>query len=137
MAVTAKKVPYAWVKLDDRPGEAARVLGTLREAGVNLVAFTGFGTGGGKAKLTLIPEDASALQAAAKKAGLALGPAKSCFLVQGDDRPGAGFDVLQRLAAARVNCTAASGAADGRGRFGLMIFVKQPDVEAAAKALGA
>jgi hypothetical protein len=137
MAVTTKRVSYAYLKVDDKPGEAARILGALQKAGVNLLAFTGFGTGGGKAKLTLIPESAEALRAGAGKAGLSLGPVKECFLVQGDDRPGAGFEVLQRLAEARVNCTAASGAADGRGRFGMMVFVKQPDLAAAAKALGA
>jgi hypothetical protein len=137
MAVTTKRVPYAYTRLEDRAGEAARVLGALREGGVNLLAFTGFGAGGGKAKLTVVPASAETLQAAAKKAGIALSPIKECFLVQGDDRPGAAFEVLQKLAQAKVNVTASSAAAEGHGRFGLFLFVKQADVAAAAKALGA
>jgi len=137
MAVTTKRVPYAYARIEDRTGEAARVLGALREGGVDLLAFTGFATGGGKAKLTLIPASAETLLAAAKKAGITLSASKACFLVQGDDRPGAGFDVLQKLAQAKISCTAASGASGGSGRFGLFVFVKPADVAAAARALGA
>ena len=136
MAETTRRVTYAYAKLDDKAGEAARVLGALKQAGVNLLAFTGFTTGGGKAKLTLVPESADALKAAAKKAGLSLSAPKDCFLVHGDDQPGAAFDVMGRLAEARVNCTAANATAAGNGRFGLVVFVKKADVATAARALG-
>ena len=61
---------------------------------------------------------------------------KQCFLVQGDDRVGAARDTIKRLADANVNCVASSAVSAPGGTFGLVLFVKQADVAAAAKALG-
>jgi hypothetical protein len=46
MAETVQRVQYFYVEVPDKPGEGARVLGLLKEAGVNLRAFSGFPTGG-------------------------------------------------------------------------------------------
>ena len=45
MAEMIRKVQYFYVMAPDRPGEGARALETLREAGVNLLAFSGFPVG--------------------------------------------------------------------------------------------
>ena len=54
MTCIVKKAVYFALDIPNRPGEAARVLGTLADAGVNLLAFTGFPCGR-KAQIDLIP----------------------------------------------------------------------------------
>jgi prephenate dehydratase len=68
---------------------------------------------------------------------LALGAKKTAFLLQGDDRPGALADTLEKLAAAKINVTAMDAVTSGSGRFGAIFWVKPRDVNRAAKLLGA
>src|SRR4030095_6968316 len=98
----------------DKPGEGARILGELRRAGVNLIAYSGFPSGRG-AQLDLVPADGAALKALAKQHKWKLTGPKRAFLIEGDDRVGACADVLGRLAAAKVNVTAMDALAGGGG----------------------
>ncbi len=132
-----RRVDYFYFWLDDRPGEGTRVLAKLKDARVNLLSFTAFPSGGGKAQLTVVPEDPENLMAAAKVAGLHLAGRKECFFVQGDDHVGAAHDVLKRLADAGINCVAANGSAAAGGTFGMVIFVKPGDVANAGRVLRA
>ena len=136
MADTVRKVVYFKMSVPDKAGEGARVLGALRDAGVNLLAFTGFPRGR-RAQLDFVPEDAAAFQAAAKRAKLPLAGKKTGFLVQGDDRVGAVADYVQKLAAAKVNITAIDALSAGGYRFGAIIWVQSKDIGKATKALGA
>jgi hypothetical protein len=136
MADTIRKVDYFYIEAANRPGEAAKVLGALRDAGVNLLAFSGFPQGR-KAQIDFVPEDTAAFKAAAKKAGLKLSLRKTGFLVQGEDRPGAIAEITGKLAAANINITACDGVSAGQGRFGAILWVKGTDVGKAAKVLGA
>ncbi len=45
MTETVQLVEYFYIDVPDRPGEGARILGQLKEAGVNLLAFCGFPQG--------------------------------------------------------------------------------------------
>ena len=45
MADTIQRVDYFYTMVPDKPGEAARMLAVLREAGVNLLVFSGFPEG--------------------------------------------------------------------------------------------
>jgi len=112
-----------------------RVLSALKEAGVNLLNFTAFPGAGGKAQIDVVAEDAGALAAAAKKAGLTLSARKQAFFIQGANRAGAAAEVLRKLADARVNIRAANGSS-GQGGFGMIVWVAPSDYAAAAKALG-
>ena len=56
-----RRVDYFYVQVPNRPGEGARALGVLRDAGVNLLAYSGFPEGRG-AQLDFVPEDAAAFQ---------------------------------------------------------------------------
>jgi hypothetical protein len=136
MADTIRKVDYFYFELDDKPGEGARALAKLRDAKLNLLALTAYPTGRGKAQLTVIPENTDAFVTACKNAKLTHGPRRECFLVQGSDRVGAVCEVVSRLAEAKINITASSATAAGGGTYGMILFVKQPDLKAAAKALG-
>lgn len=135
MAETIRKVDYFYIETPNKPGEGAKALAALRDAGVNLLAFTGFPSGR-KAQIDFIPEDTAAFKAAAKKAGLRLSQKKTGFLIQGHDRPGAVAGIVEKLAAANVNITAMDAVSAGAGRYGAIMWVKASDVSKAAKILG-
>jgi hypothetical protein len=133
---TVRKVDYFKMEVSDRPGEGARILGALRGAGVNLLVFSGFPKGR-KAQVDFVPEDTGAFKAAARAAKLKLSPKKTGFLVQGEDRVGAVAEIMSRLAGAGINVTAIDAVCAGEGRFGAILWVKQPNLRKAAKVLGA
>ena len=136
MPDTVRKVQYFYIMAPDKPGEGARALRTLAEAGVNLLAFSGFPEGR-RSQLDFVPEDPAAFRAAAKKARWKVTGPKAAFVVEGEDRPGAVAEILGRLADAEVNVTATDAVCAGAGRFGVLLWVKPRDVNRAAKALGA
>jgi hypothetical protein len=136
MAEEIKRIDYYYVTIPDKPGEGARVLAALQEAGVNLLGVSAFPHGARRSQLDLIPEDGGACVKAAKAAGLKLSTRKSGFLIQGEDRPGAVAEVLRRLAEAKINVTSVQAFCAGAGRYGGMLWVKAPDLRKAAKALG-
>ncbi len=137
MAETVRKVNYFYIETPDKPGEGAKVLAALRDAGVNLVGFTAFPRGRWNAQIDFMPEDALAFQIAARKAGLKLSAKKTGFLIQGEDRPGAIADITGKLAAVNINVTALDAVCSGEGRYGAILWVKPADLRKAAKALGA
>src|SRR5207302_8829105 len=67
MPDTIRLVDYFYIEIPDKPGEGARVLGTLRDARVNLLAFHAFPKGR-RAQLDFVPTDSAAFKAAAKNA---------------------------------------------------------------------
>ena len=89
MADQIRRVDYYYVEVPDKAGEGVRVLGALKEAGVNLLSFTAFPAGKGKTQIDLVALDGEALTRAAKNAGLTLSARKQAFFVQGNDRAGA------------------------------------------------
>lgn len=135
MAETISRVDYFYIQTPNKPGEAARALSMLKDAGINLLAFTGFPKGQ-RAQLDFIPTDPAAFVKAAKKAGWKLSTRKSGFLIQGEDRVGAVADILAKLADARINVTAVDAVCAGADRYGAILWVKPPDLKRAAKALG-
>lgn len=137
MAQSIKKVDYYAAQVPHKRGEAMRALSALAGSDVNLLAFTGFPTGNGRAQLDFVPEDGAAFRQAARRAGIKIRPRKTGFMVQGDDRPGAIARVLKRLSDARINVTAVDAICAGKGRFGAILWVRPTQVRKAAKALGA
>lgn len=136
MADKVRKVDYFKMFVPDRPGEGARVLGALRELGVNLLAFTGFPRGR-RIQLDFFPEDPALFRRAARKAGFRLAGKKTGFLVQGADRMGAVAGILEKLAGAGVSVTALDALGAGKKRFGAVVWVKQADLARAARAIRA
>ena len=136
MANTLRKVDYYYVMLPNRAGQGAKVMSALAAEGVNLLAFSGFPSGG-KAQLDLVPEDGARLRRAARKLGLKLSVRKSGFLYPAADRVGGMTRILDTLAAAKISVTAVDAVTSGKGRFGAIFWVKPAAVAKAAKALGA
>jgi hypothetical protein len=120
-----------------RAGEAVAALGALRKAGVNLLAFSGFPTRAGKAQLDFVSDDLSGVRRVARDEGWRLSAPKKAFLVQGSDAVGACHAQLRKLAKQGINVTAADAVTAGRGRWGMILWVKQKNYARAARALGA
>ncbi len=137
MADTVKRVSYYYAMVQDKPGEGLKLLGAIKQAGVDLFAYSGFPSKDGKAQLVLVPKDGKALEAAAKKASIPLTGPKTAFLIQGDDRVGAVADTMEKLGKEKVNITALDAVCAGGGRYAAVLWVKGPDVDKTAKALGA
>jgi len=136
MADDIRRVDYFYIQVPDRPGEGARALGVLHDAGVNLLAYSGFPEGRG-AQLDFVPEDADAFRRVAKAAKWKVTGPKKAFLITGDDRPGAIAEIVQKLADAKINVTACDAVAKSGGRYGAILWVAPRDVGRASKALGA
>lgn len=135
MAYTIRRVDYFYTTIKDEPGEAYKVLSLLAGLGVNLVAVTAIPFGPMNTQLTIFPEDTAQLRNEAQKAGLKLEGPQPALLVQGDDELGALAEVHSKLYTANVNIYASSGVADGKGRYGYIIYVRPDDFEHAVAAL--
>jgi hypothetical protein len=137
MADTVRRVEYLYATVADTPGAGDRILSTLRDSGVNLLAYLGFPAEGGQSQLDLVPEDTAALRDAAGRAGIELSGPKWAFLIEGDDHTGAVADTTAKLTQANINITAAAAVATGSGRYGMILWVAPADYDKAADALGA
>ncbi|MFQ6023322.1 MAG: hypothetical protein ACE5NW_11420 [Acidiferrobacterales bacterium] len=137
MAHRVRKVSYCYVTVPSRAGHGAKILAELRKAGVNLLAFSGFPTQKGMAQLDFVANNMAPLKRVAKKNGWRLSKIKKGFLAQGDDAVGVAHRHIQKLADKKINITAADAVAAGRGRYGMLLWVKPKDYSRAAKALGA
>ena len=126
---------YFYIEVPERAGEGARVLGQLRDAGVNLLALSGF-PAGRRAQVDFVPENPAAFRAAAKKAGWKVTGPRKVFLIDGEDRVGVMADVMERLAAAKISVVSSQAICAGAGRFCGLLWVAPRDVKRAAKALG-
>jgi hypothetical protein len=136
MANITRKVAYFAMDVPDKPGEGARLLRALADAGVNLLAFSGFPSGR-KSQLDFIPEDVAVFKKAVKALKIRIRPQKFGFLIQGNDRKGAVAQLLNVLADKKINVTAIDAVSAGAGRYAAILWVKTADVSKAAKILGA
>ncbi len=132
-----RKVSYVDLKVPNRARQATQVLGALSEAGVNLLAFTGFPDRGGKSQIDLVTNDLVGVRRVARQQGWRIGKTKKGFLIQGRDRAGAVHRQLQKLADQRINVIAVDAVAAGKSQFGMILWVKPKDYARAARALGA
>ena len=136
MADKVRKVAYFAVDVPNKPGEGARIVGSLADEGVNLLAFSGF-PNGRKSQLDFIPEDITVFKKALRITKIKTRSQKIGFLIQGDDRKGAVSKILQKLADKKINVTAIDAVSAGAGRYAAILWVKPKDIGKAAKALGA
>ena len=135
MADTIRIVNYYYIVGADKPGEGARILKHLDNAGVELAALHAFPSAR-KTQVVFVPVSDVAFKAAAKAAKWKVIGPKKAFVVDGEDRTGALVDHFAALGAANVNVTAVDAVQGGAGRFGAILWVKARDAKRAAKALG-
>jgi hypothetical protein len=137
MADKVRKVKYCYAMVPMRAGQGAQMLSVLREAGVNLIAFSGFPAGSGRAQMDFIPENMAALRRVATKNGWKLGKVKKAFVVRGNDSVGSVYKHVKRLADEGISVTAADAVCAGKGRYGMVLWVKPNQYARAARVLGA
>ncbi|MGH7560262.1 MAG: hypothetical protein ACRENB_04495 [Gemmatimonadales bacterium] len=137
MADQVRKARYCYVVVRDRAGQGAAVLGGLADAGVNLLGYLGFPAGGRRAQLDFVTDRIGAVRRVARGLGLRVSAVKRCFLVQGEDRPGAVRRHVDRLAEAGISVTAAAGVTAGKRRYGMVLWVKPRLYARAARVLRA
>lgn len=134
MPETARQVDYFYIEVANKLGEGARILRTLKDAGVDLLAFSGFPSGR-RAQLDFFPADSAAFRSVAKTNKWKVVGPKRGFLVSGDDRVGAVADLMGRLADANIDVIALD-AVGVDGRYGAMCWVAPRHVKKAAAILG-
>jgi hypothetical protein len=133
MAESVRQVEYFYIEVPNKVGEGAKVLHALKDAGVNLHAFSGFPSGR-RAQLDFFPADPAAFKQIAKaNRWKPVGP-KRGFLVQGDDRIGAVADLLGKLAEAKIDVIAVDAVSVDE-RYGALCWVAPRDMKRAAKIL--
>src|SRR5262245_10747138 len=98
MADQIRRVSYAYVLVPDRAGQGAEVLDEVRSAGINMLAFSGFPAGKGKAQLDIVVDRLAPLQGIAKANHWSLSAPKHGFHIQGKDNVGAVRRHYQKLA---------------------------------------
>lgn len=136
MAFTIQRVKYYYTTVQDRPGEGYKVLSSLAERGINLLAFTAVPFGDNCTQLALFPENPEKMVREAKSAGLSLQGPHWALLVHGDDELGAFAQIHAKLFQAKVNVYASSGLTDDKGSYAYLLYLRPEDVDRAAEALG-
>ncbi len=136
MADQAHVVHSYSTSVPDEPGQAFKVLATLVSAGINLLGCSGTQVEG-TARIDVVPDDVLAFADLVRRAGLDFRRQKVGLLIQGPDRPGALAENLSRLAAEGINVGGVQGLVAGSGRWGAIIWLADPDLAAASRALGA
>ncbi len=137
MADRVRKINYCYTKVPNYAGQGEEALRALRDAGVNLVAYSAFPSTGRKAQMDFIPEDMSAFKKVARQQGWRLSKVKKGFLITGQERLGAVHRHFAKLSDAKINITAADALAAGKGRYGMLLWVRPKQYARAARALGA
>ena len=135
MAETVRRIDYFYIEVPNRVGEGAKVLRALKDAGVNLVAFSGFPSGR-KAQLDFFPADSAAFKQLAKANRWKVVGPKRGFLVQGDDRIGAVADLVGKLANAKIDVIAIDAVAVDE-RYGALCWVAPRSLKKAGEILSA
>jgi len=137
MADQVRRVTYCNTVVTNRAAQGAKILSELKRMGVNLTAFSGFPTSGGKAQLDFVTEDITTVRRVFKENGWRLSKSKKGFLIHGKDGVGSAFRHIKKLAEQKINITAADAVYAGKGRFGMILWVKPKDYRRAARILNA
>jgi hypothetical protein len=136
MEIRVRKAEYYYAIVENRPGEARKLMEFCSGYGINLINFTAFPMGENLAQLDFFTDDAEKLKQASADAGIDLIGPKRAFLIQGDERISVLAEYYLRLADSGINVIAANGTSDGSGGFGYVVWVKPEDYDEAAKILG-
>jgi hypothetical protein len=135
MALDIKITEYYNITVGNHAGEGAKLLSLFAGVGVNLLGFKAVPLGPGCTRFSLFPDDALTMTGAAKKAGLELDGPYSAIIVKGyEDDPGTCGDIFEKLSHADIHVIEASGIADIKGSYGVILYLKQEDCEKALAA---
>jgi len=91
------------VEMDDKPGIVAATAEALGKAGVNIEAFAGMATGGGKGMGHILVEDVQKAPQALEGTGTRVIEERPVLVLDLEDRPGALGKLTRKIADAGVN----------------------------------
>ena len=115
--------------LDDQPGELARVGDVLGKAGANIAGLCAVTSGGGRAEVHILVDDATPAFEALEGARITIAAEQEVIVLEMEDRPGALGEIARKLGDAGVNITSAYLATNTR------IVLAADDLAAAKSAL--
>lgn len=137
MADRVQKVNYCYAKVSNRAGQGVKMLEEIRDEGIDMVAFSGFPIGRGKAQLDFVTKEMGPLRRLAKKRGWRLSKTKKGFLVTGREQTGSVHRHVKKLSEAGISVIAADAVTAGKGRWGMILWVSPKNYARAARALRA
>ena len=137
MSLAVRIMDYYYLRIRDEPAKAYELLSKLATEEINLLAFSAVPYGDHGVELTLFPDRSESFLRLAQKSGWPLSPAQHACMIQGDDRLGALGEIQRELIEAGVNIYASTGVTDGAGRYAYVIYFKEGDHLAAARAVEA
>ena len=135
MAINVRAAEYFYTRVENEPRKAYELLAQLASEDINLLAFSAVPFGPNHVELTIFPERSPNFQAFARRSGWTVTGPQHAILIQGDDHLGALGEIHRKLHEAGVRVYASSGVTDGQGHYGYVIYTKEGDHVAAAKAL--
>jgi hypothetical protein len=130
--MVVKKKQEFTVSCAHKAGELARILGVLSKAGVNVLAFCGYGHDS-DAKIMLVADD-DGKAAGALKGGHIEFQSATVVSVTGPSGPGEGARLAKRIADAGLNIEYTYASTYGAGETTIVLAFK--DVEGAMRVLG-
>jgi len=130
----ARKMSEIKVTVRNQVGELARVLGIATQAGVNVIAFCGYGRGGGgtEGEILLVPDKPDKLEAAFQKEHISF-ESSPVVAILGASGKGMGAKMAEKFSKAGINILHSYASTTGSGDTTTIFRVEQPD--AALKAL--
>ncbi len=133
MAVTVKAIKLWRSEVENKPGALANALAPLAEAGADLQVVMGYRYPGDetKAAIELSPVSGKKATAAAQSAGLSASSLPA-LLVEGDNKPGAGYAITKPLADAGINLSFMVAQVIGKKYSAIFGFETDADARKAA-----
>lgn len=131
----AQRITVLKTSVPDSPGSLAKLLTAAANSGLDFLCMCAAGGRGGQGEIYVSPRDVAKTRSLASSQGVAL-EEYAGFLIEGEDKPGAGAQALRPLGQAGVNIVTCAALAKDR-KFQLLVVVKAADGDKAAEALGA
>jgi hypothetical protein len=133
MAVTVKKIALWRKEVENQMGVLARTLEPLGQAGADLQVLMGYRFPGNEAKamIELYPVAGKKSTAAAKQAGLSPSTIPA-LLIEGDNKAGLAYNIVQALAGAGINMSFLVAHVVGRRYAATFGFENEADAKKAA-----
>jgi hypothetical protein len=137
MALAVRIMDYFYLRIRDEPGKAYELLAALANEEINLLAFSAVPYGDHGVELTVFPDRSESFVRLAEKSGWPLTPPQHACMIQGDDHLGALAEIQKELVDAGVSIYASTGVTDAAGHYAYVIYFKEGDHLAAARAVEA
>ncbi|MCX7011427.1 MAG: hypothetical protein NTW86_02465 [Candidatus Sumerlaeota bacterium] len=132
----AQRISILRIELPDIPGALVDLLSKAASHAIDIQCLCATGEHGAQGTMYFWPKDIGKARSLAMQGGIAIQEFAG-FLLEGEDRPGAGARALAPFSQAGINLVACCAMASKGGAFQLLAVVKPADAEKAAKALGA